>query len=294
MAKQTLDQWIREALTDTEKDGKCTALVLMHIAGMAEKELDAVKLGARQWDVKELASRFRGKAQSYAEGITGRQTFCLYAFYADRSEPQSRKPFIEHGDTEMGENSLGTENPTPGGLTAQAMRHMEGVLSLTMRQTATLFEANNHTVQALLQQNQALMRENRESFEIVKEMLMAQATRTHEHKMEALLFARKTRERNKLLGFAPVLINTILGREVFPESKVDTAIIERIAEDLSEQDLMKLGSSLSGVGIKPEVLGPLAGRMADLLKRKRLENEETDAILNGNGGEDDVIGGPAN
>jgi hypothetical protein len=98
-----------------------------------------------------------------------------------------------------------------------------------------------------MRENLEVRRENREGFTLVKELLAAQALNRHEFKMKELEFERSTEERKKWLDFAPSLVNTILGSEVFPQSTEDTSLLESIADSLSEEDLMKLSSVL-----KPE------------------------------------------
>ena len=92
--------------------------------------------------------------------------------------------------------------------------------------------------------------------------------------MSKLQFERDTEERRKWLNFAPPLINTLLGRDIFPQSTADTPLVESIAESLTEADIMKLASSL-----KPELWGPLAHRFHGALQKKQLEKQRTKNLL---------------
>lgn len=280
MARQTLDQWVREALIDPDKDGKCTSMSLVHMQGQNEKELHTVRFGPKPWDPKELASLFRGKAESYASDITGVQTFNLLAFYDNRNEPQARKPFIIHGENDYG--GLATEPPTKEGQTMQGMRHMEAVIQLAFRQTAMLFESSNQTIKSLVEQNAQLMRENRDGFDIVKELMIKQIEGDHKHRMEQLQYERSTRERAKWLGMAPALVNTLTGKPIFPQGNEDTALIESVVDSLDEDAIQKLATI-----IKPEVWAPLASRMANHLRQRREAHG-----ANGVDPEDDTVGGP--
>src|SRR5262245_18485059 len=211
MAKQTLDQWIREALLDTDKDGKCSAMTLVHlVAGNSEREIHSVKFGPKPWEPKHLADLFRGKAENYASELTGIQSFCVLAFYGDSNEPQARKSKMIKGDTMH--DGLATEPPTKEGQIMQGMRHLEAAMQLALGQTGRLFDASAKTLAAVLEHNGRLLQENRDAFDIVKEMMIKQIEGNHTHKMTEMTYQRKTEERSKMLGMAPALINSLMGR----------------------------------------------------------------------------------
>lgn len=264
MAKQTLDQWIRDALVDPDKEGRCTSMALVHISGpnAAEKEIHTIRFGPKPHEPRELAALFRGKAESYAAETTGVQTFCVLAFYDNRSEPQARKPLMVHGENDYG--GLATEPPTKEGQTMQGMRHMEAVIQLAFRQTQMLFDASNQTTKALLDQNRQLMQENRDSFEIVKELMIKQIEGQHQHEMQALQYQRTSAERAKWIGMAPALVNSLTGKNIFPQNAGDTALIETMMDSLDEQTIQQLSTL-----IKPEVWAPLAARMAERFRQRR-------------------------
>lgn len=275
--RQTTDQWIRDALLDTEKDGDCTAISLIHMVGTREQEIYTMKLGGRANDPKELAQIFRTKAENHAAEIPGSQTFNLLAFYANRAEPQARKPFMITGEaTEQGQ--LVTEGPTGSGIVQQCMRHNEVHTQIALRHTAAMIEASSRMLDRLASHNEKLMSQNQEAMDIVKEVMIARVTDQRDHQMKTLQFERDTQERQKWLSYGPALINGLLNREVFPQATADTALIETIIESLSEEDIMKLASS--GI-IKPEIWGPLAQRMRHSLERKRKAHEMHAEMSNG-------------
>lgn len=274
MARQTLDQWVREALLDPDKDGKCTAMTLVHMTGQSEREIHTVKFGPKAWDPKHLADLFRGKAENYAAELTGVQTFNVLGFYADRNEPQARKPIMIRGDNTH--EGMATESPTKEGQTMQGMRHIEAAMQLALGQTGRLFEASNKTIEKLLAHNTQLLQENRDAFDIVKEMMMKQIDGNHTHKMTELNYERKTNERAKLIGMAPALVNSLMGREIFPQANADTAILDTLMDDIDDNSIQVLGSIL-----KPEIMGALSTRMAKRMKERRLKHEETEARANG-------------
>lgn len=275
MAKQTLDQWIREALLDADKDGKCTAMTLVHlVAGNSEREIHTVKFGPKAWDPKHLADLFRGKAENYASDLTGIQSFCVLAFYADRNEPQARKPMMIRGDTMH--DGLATEPPTKEGQIMQGMRHLEAAMQLALGQTGRLFEASAKTLQTVLEHNARLLTENRDAFDIVKEMMIKQIEGNHTHKMTEMTYQRKTEERAKMLGMAPALINSLMGREIFPQASADTALLDTLMDEVDDNAIQMLATVL-----KPEVMGALSTRMAKRMKERRLKREEKEALTQG-------------
>ncbi len=273
MARQTLDQWIRDAILDESKDGKCTAMTLVHIANQNERELHTIKFGARSWDPKELAALFRGKAEAYASDIVGAQTFNVLAFYADRSESQNRKPFIIQGEHDM---SHTTEPPTKEGQQMQGMRHMEAVMQMAFTQTRMLFESSNAMMAILANQNTKLAAENRDAFEIVKDMMIKQVERDDERIMKRLTYQRQSEERSHWMSLVPALVNSFVGKEIIPQNVSDSKLIDAMIESLTEDNIAQLSQI-----IRPEIWAPLAGRMQDALQRKRLKEEQRNMLANG-------------
>jgi hypothetical protein len=286
VARQTLDQWIHEALTDPDKDGKCTRIALIHRAGVKEQEIHVVKIGGRQWDAKQLAKTLLGKAENYAAELPGVQTFNLLAFYDDNPQFGAIKPFMVNGETEL--PGLATEGPTKDGLTQQAMRHSEAIIQMAFRQTNAMCDAMVRMMAETTADNINLRRENREASELVRDAMLKLAEQRDQSAMKRLEFQRATEERKKWLSFGPALINALLGREVFPQSMADTALIDAIAESLSETDIQKLAAT--GV-IKPEVWGPLAQRMAQVLEHKRIAHEQARQAMNGVDPTEEATGG---
>jgi hypothetical protein len=280
--KQTLESWIHEAMTDGDKEHSISALSLVHMVGQAEREIHSTKFGSKQWTARDLAQLFRHKAESYCQDIPGVQSFCILAFYGT-DEDEARHPFMINGDTDLG--GLSTESPDAKGMTQQGMRHIEAITQINLRGVAHNTDTAVRMNEMLLRMNADLMKENREGFALMKEVLAAQALNRHEFVMKEKQYERSTQERRKWLDYAPVLLNTVLGSEVFPQSSEDTTLIESIADSLSEEDLMKLSSTL-----KPEVLGPIAARFEKHYKAKNAKEAKNTRMLNAKNPEDDAAG----
>ena len=284
----TLESWIKDAVTDDDKDGHCTMLACVHIVGSVEKdEVHTVKLGGpKQWTPRELAALFQSKAEAYSQNIPGVQAFALLAFYGGREEAEAKHRFNIMGESEYGDSGVGvTEAPDGKGLLAQGMRHLEVSTQMMLKQMGVVLEASNRTIALLTDQNEKLMAENHEALTVVKEIVLGQQTAVHQHKMEQLQHARSTEERRKWLTFAPALINTLLGRDIFPQSTADTALVETIAEALTEDDIRKLADMLP-----PQLWGPMAQRMTKVLQARRQSAELESAIVKSSDPIDEISG----
>ena len=286
MARQTLDQWIHEALTDEDKDGKCTALSLIHRVGVREQEVHTKVLGDRQQDAKELAKMFLNKAENYAAELPGVQTFNLLAFYGGRPQWEAIKPFTVNGESEM--PGLATEGPTKEGLVQQSMRHTEAILQTCMRQNQTMLNAMQGMFEQVVRENMSLRKENQEATIVVRDAIIKLTEHREETALKRLEYQRKTEERKAVLSFAPALVNSLTGKEVFPQNSADTALINSLAERISEENFQQLAAL--GI-IPPELMGPLAQRMASHLSRKREAQAQARAALQHVDPEVDATGG---
>lgn len=273
MAKRkTMNVWIREAMTDTDKDGPCVMMSLVHMVGAQGRELHCTKFsGAKNWTPESLADMFRSKAETYCQDLPGVQTFNLLAFYGGNTEPQAFYPFLVK--PENADIGLTTEAPTEMGRMQQRMRWEEGLLSQVYRRQQTQDDFMMRLLDRLATQNERLMTENHDAYSIVKDLLMQKGLDDHNRKMQQMQFQRESEERKKMLTFAPVLINTLLGREVFPTSTTDSVLIEQIAEGITEEQIGMLSHF-----IQPEVAGPLSERMRSHLEKKRKEKEAEERI----------------
>lgn len=263
--RKTLDSWINDAISDPDKDGKCSMISLVHMVGQQQKEIHTTKFGSsKTWSSLDLSAMFRSKAEAYSQDLPGVQTFQLLAFYGEKTQPEAFQPFTINvtGD----HSGLSTESPTDQGRLQQIMRQSEMLIQQVYRRQQVMDDYSLRLIEQQGNRIDTLSRENRDAFDIVKDMLMTQALNDHNRKMEGLRYERETGERKKLMGFAPALINTILGREVFPQSVADTALVESIADSLGEEDIMKLASVL-----KPEMMGPLAARLMMYEEKKNKE-----------------------
>jgi hypothetical protein len=290
MARKSLDKWIDESIADPMKE-KITAIALIHMQGNAQKELYTYQFKVSvSADPKEMADLFNDKAKTYAQDLVGPQTFQLFAFYGTK-EPQARHPFVIKPEAELN-SGLSTEAATNEGYMQQTMRHKEQAMDAVFQQQQHL----NHHVNAMLAQQGDMMSkmgthisqlqsDNMGAFNVVKDLMMQMVDKEHTRKMELLAYERSTDERKKWLSFAPPLINRLLGQEIFPQNMEDTALIETIADNLTDEHLSMLQ-------ILPEAIrGPLAARIESHVQKKNQEKAAMKALPQYQGSAEDDIGG---
>lgn len=264
--RQTLEQWIREALIHkTEEGDTCSMISLVATyRGAAKEEIHSWKFrnGADQWNPKQLAEQIQDKVNNHAEASNEPVNLYAWAFYGNQaSEPESKHKIV----AQVEDNFDGwTEPGTPKGIIEQGMRHLEATTRLYLAQMGTMLDASNRQMQVLTDQNIRLQTENADAYQIVRELVQERGNQEHERNMQRLTYERSTEERKKWMSFFPALANTILGREIFPQSTADTALVETIADALSVEDIQKL----SGM-VPPTLWGPLAARFEKAIKRKQ-------------------------
>jgi hypothetical protein len=294
--RKALATWIDEALVDKDKSDRISALSLVHMIGQQRQEIHTVKIGASgSYDGAELEKLFRGKAESYAQDLGTVQMFALLAFYGKNTE-EAVQPFTVTPAVNPENAGFLTEAPTAEGRLQQKMRWDDANQMAVYRRQQSLDEHSIRLIEVqgrMLDRSQSmverLMTENMDAFTIVKDLLAEKQLSDHDRAMKRMEFERATGERQKLLQFAPVLINTILGREIFPQSTEDTALIETIAESLEPEHIEKLAN----MGLPPMLMGPLAARVMKAMEKKEQKAQEAQKVLPRYRGtaEEDIGGG---
>lgn len=273
--KQTLAEWIKEAMNDadklsleTEEVKKCTGFSLVHLAsGVHEKEIHSVRLGSKAHSAEELGRLFMHKAESYCQELPGVQLFTLLAFYNNETTPAARHPFRIQG--EIAYEGTGTEAPTAMGLTQQQMRHTEGLVSGSFRQNAMTFEVLLELTREQAMEARTTRKENTELVNMMKELMMQNLQLQYSNSMQ--LATRN--DISKLIGMAPALVNSIAGKEVFPTSSADTAIMEALAQSMTPDQVRQFAAALP-----PQVMPHVMNRITEILKSK-MESQKAQAAL---------------
>jgi hypothetical protein len=278
MAKYTpLSQWLREAMTSDADRGQCVAIsVLYNKPGGGTREVKTIRLGGKTWDVGQLAELIQGTVETYAQDYGGLSSFeiqCLYGKESASKGDIGAHHTITVMDGELQQGGRGRsvkENNDGPGLVAQAMRHVERSYELLVSLVQTGAVTNLQREQAMAAREESLRKEVNDAYGIVREMMMKEAEKSHEQKMRELAFAEGVSTKKKLLEYIPALVNTASGKEVFPQSVADTALIEALAEKVPPEVIQQL----AGTGLVPaEVMGPLMARFNEVLRKKQLEAE---------------------
>lgn len=271
--RTTLDMWIRDAMSDSDKDGDISAIAMVHMVnGQDGKEIHTVKFGPNKtYQPDQLASVFRGRAEAFAQDLPGVQTFELKAFYGTSTEPRAFQPFMVSGT--LDNHGMGSETPDDRGHRAQQMRHSDAFFAQVFRRqesldaaTARVIEHQSKIIEMLGGQMATLQHENIEAFAVTRDLLLAQADKRHEYNMQQLEYQRKTKEKEQFLKLLPALVNGLTGKEIFPQGTQDTALIESIAESLDEKTAMRVAEILP-----PQMVGLLMPRLTEVLEKKERE-----------------------
>jgi hypothetical protein len=266
--KPLLENFIDTCLCDDQKEGKVSQFVLVHLQnGVQECEIDLYKAGPGL-DPKVLAERFRGRAESFAADLVGVQHFVLLVFWNQSTEPQARQPFMVTGRVDF---NGATEAPDARGERQQDMRHRESTWQQLYKKQEHLDNMQFRINESLARRTESLMNENMQMFEMVKDMMMRQMVAEQSRQVELEKERRATEQQKALLDFAPLLLNTVAGREVFPQSKIDSILIEKLATSIKPEQI----AMIKAAGILPdELAGPLFARFDEILEKKIREREQ--------------------
>ena len=274
MARRTLAEWLTLVVGDPDKE-RVTRIVLVHMTGMQWTEIDTFKFSETgACEPKVLEQRFRGRAEAYSQDLSGVQTFNIWVFYGAATEPGARQPFVVQNEADHTKGGLMTEPPDAQGQTMQRMRHNEMLLQQVYRRQQNMDDMSLRRDEHNERIRHTLMQENMDMFGMMKDLMMQMSSQQHERQMQAMQYQRSSDERKKLLQFAPALVNTLMGKEIFPQSAEDTALIETLAEHVTEEQVQMLGA----LGIPPEAVGALSARIAKAMKEKREAAEAVRAL----------------
>src|SRR5438045_297633 len=171
MARKPLDIWIKEALTDPDKDGQVSAFSLVHVVGIKEEEVHTCKIGpGRNWTPQDLAKLFKNKAETFAQDMPSMQTFKLLGFWGTDTEPRAKHMFTVAGQAE--ENHGVTEPPTKEGRIMQDMRVTEAVVKLAMQQSQQLLNVTNQVLITMSERLEKSEQRNVTALELAEKVIL--------------------------------------------------------------------------------------------------------------------------
>lgn len=272
--RKTLESWITEAWNDPHKEAPIRAFVCVHVVGAQEREVHAYRVGGEGIAANVLAQIFRDKCEVQAQDAIGAEHFAVIAFYGEEGVPPTpgaRFPFTVQP---MPENvGFYSEGPDEAGRTRQGMRHSEMLVAQVYRRQGAI---DSHAIQLQNEMSRQLvtvMQENRALSEGMLQLAMTQAQRNHEYEMQRITSERNAQLMTSAAKFLPPLVNTIAGREIFPQATEDTAIVEAVAEHVQPEQLMLL------TGLLPDhVSGPLISRIQRAQEEKAAAAREAERV----------------
>lgn len=253
--------FIHDAINEPNDNGRCTQLVIVHIAsGGVEVPVHTKKVPDKveASQIADWADLLRKKAKDYAEGIPGAQTFCLQAFHGNSQFPTARQPFVESGYVEL--DGLATEGPTTKGFMQQMMRHNEAVMARGNEKDRAVTQALLSVIEMLGKERTEIKRENVELFGLAKQLILDKADRTHEHRLQEIAAQQAAEIKAEIVKQLPRLVNTITGSEVIPQSMDDTQTIEDLIDAVSKSADAQTALAGLSKGLPPSLMMRIASR----------------------------------
>jgi hypothetical protein len=282
--RQTTEEWLREAIDD-KTYGECYAVAAVHYVGTTAEQVDRVTLvgGA---DPREIALRFEKKINNYVRDMAGPQQCAWVAFYGTNDEPEAKQPFVKNGKVDFGPG--GTEQPTERGVLQQLMRHHENQANTfnsaqkqLMDGLVNLSEIAMKIAASASAENQRLREENADAYRIVRDVATTSQREAQDRDLVILKQQRADAMLQKVMLWAPALVNTIFGKKVFPESQEDSAIVNGLLDAMGPEHINILLGILHD---QPQIAGVVATRAKELMKRReahQLGQVEARALADG-------------
>jgi hypothetical protein len=268
--RRPLYHWVADCLSDENKAGKVNRITLLH-AIREDHHVEVYSFTKAPFEAKAIGELLEAKAEFHAQDLPGPQQFVIAVCWDDSPSPQAHHPFTVN-------RSIAGTGFVETGESRNAMIQQQKILAETtkhmLEQSSSLFRLQNETTAPLYRHYSELMHENRAMFETMKELMISMHDKRHEQRKDELKYVRDTEERRKWISFIPLLANTLLGREVFPQNSADSAILDAAADNLSPEEVMMLATK-----IPPELMGPLSARNEKYLAEKRQREEATQAAL---------------
>jgi len=220
MSDETTYKLVRFLRKQKERETK-PFLALRHGVSSG-KGAPVASWGVAEWGEmtpEEVSHRICEAAEEDAKGLQGgKQRYILVAMDSDRA--LERCTFtIESEDEEDSEGaSITSEVANPAGFAAQAMRHNEQILRLSMQGFEATQRANINTIRALVQRNDQMEEKHIVVFQLVEDLLSQRA----ERELAALKEANKERRLDatfdKFALLLPAVVNKLTGKNMLPQS----------------------------------------------------------------------------
>jgi hypothetical protein len=295
--EQSLEDWIRDIMGTQREERACTRIVLMHMQAPGDgREVWPAPVNGKS--ARELAVMFDRMAKTHAQKLadvgSGVQHFELWAFWGDSSEPGTYLPYPIKGKAKR--DGFGTEGPSGLGPEGQKMRHLEGAYAQVYakqahldKQMMILIEFLGHGYANALAENRKLV------FDMLRMYALAE-DKSHQHRMAEIRAMNDGQWKGQLTAFAPALMNTAFGKEIFPQGTADSSMLITLVETMAEKKPELLEMFVESLKEVPELHGVVAARVHEIVKKKNDKDEERQRALDQiptPSAEDDALGGAA-
>lgn len=268
--EKRLERFIRNQAFGTKWEDKLDKFVFNHAPqGTKPKVIHEYKVGPDGIDEEQVLLLVEEFMEVLVSDATGMGNWQRYTIEAYREGGVSGGRFVAklygESDEENEGDPMDTEGPTTKGLTAQAMRHAEQYMKMTVGSFGVMLTQ----MQRMLQQSGEMTeRLQKEKWEMLQTLELAHG-KQHEREMEALQLSaeqdRKDKLSDTLMSLAPAAVNGLVGRRLLPEkNSPDQMIIDNLLKSFSNEQLQKILPHL-----RPEQAIPLL----ELLKAKRAQEE---------------------
>lgn len=275
--REAIREWISQVLAETREEGTCSGMAAVHYDGQGrENDVHKMVPTTKNWgDPDRMADIFDGIATRHARGIPGAQQFQMTACFGGTAKALMFLPFMRSGALSFGPmpgGGLGTEPATQVGQTQQGMRMGEMVVQGMIGWARPVFEAGQQMIQYQGAQIVRLSEENRELFIALRDQLAETIKLAHDRRMAEMQFIRSTEERRRVFKLLPALVNSMTGREVFPLSAEDTALIDTLCANVSEDEIKFLTNMIGQKS--PELSALIIQRFVKGQEKQLAEQEE--------------------
>jgi len=271
--RQTVDTWVQTVIAEVIDGRGCTAITCLHLKGMGGATEEVVTRPIEgSVNVKELADHLIGRAEGFAQELAGLQTFKLLAFYGT-NEPRNPFHFTVSDGTVMSrtEAMQTAHEPTPVGLLGQLMKHNEMLVQQNMQLTRDNLQLAQGVLGMCLGSTGIIASARQtemDAIAVVKDATLNMFEQRKQARLEELQAMQTLQTRKAIMDALPHLVNRWTGHEVFDEKANKAAIVDKLAEKVTPEDLQMLVAM--GKLSQEEAL-ILSAQFASIIETKRKE-----------------------
>ena len=259
--EQQVRDWVTaRAVAD---ENQCEKLVLRHLTMESRPQGDVAEIpvlvdeGLPVKDTEAIAREVVAAAQADANNIGGSvQMYALYAYYRKKPDYIPRKVFRISPESELDRDVTPSEPPTEKGVASQLMRHLEAVQRVSVQSQGYLFGMMERQLQRLQDKDERNGQQQVDMMLLVQEVLDgAHGRRLKERKEEAVLNMRED-ALEYLKVAAPILLNRLAGKPLFPEKNKAFMLLASLLENLrpEQQKFLRDGLDPAQMSVLAEIL----------------------------------------